>query len=473
MLREGVNAAELRKLGRLSVVIISMICLLLSSFIASLVQPAVAFASVVNEEDGAANGEEEAGNGADGAATDVNTERNPLALQLRSAILLEASTGQVLYEYNADEPWEPASMVKMMSEYLVLEAISQGKIAWDSVVTISPRASQIRGSGGLLAANHKYTVEDLFNQMSIYSSNDATVALAEFVATTEEAFVDMMNAKAREFGLSEHAHFSNATGLANEYYRELAPNTSGVNLFTARDSAIIALRLLEDHPEILEFSSKPQEYRRTGDTSTELYNNWNRMLESWIPLDNLYSKLYAYEGVDGLKTGHTDTAGYNFTATAERNGMRLISVVMDTADEDMRFGETRKLLDYGFNNFEKRTVIAAKTEMEQLPSVEITRGKATEVALVTETGIEIVMDKAHTNDMLEITAEPLPEEQLVAPIKQGDVLGTLTVKYGANVEQTINLIAAEDVEEAGWFTLLLRAIGNFFKNIWNSILNIF
>jgi D-alanyl-D-alanine carboxypeptidase (penicillin-binding protein 5/6) len=202
-------------------------------------------------------------------------------------------------------------------------------------------------------------------------------------------------------------------------------------------------------------------------------NNWNRMLESWIPIGNLYAKMYAYEGLDGLKTGHTNTAGYNFTGTAVRNGLRLISVVMKTENEDMRFGETRKLLDYGFNNFEKRTVIVAKTEMEQLPSVKIKRGKALEVPLVTQSGLELIMKKDETNDVLDITAETVDEELLVAPIKQGDVLGTLTVKYGKDVVHTINLVAAEDVDKAGWFTLFLRAIGNFFKDIWNSILNIF
>lgn len=404
---------------------------------------------------------------------------NFLGLQVKSALLMEATTGQILYQYDAPEAidgWEPASMVKMMTEYLVLEAIKQGKLSWDYVVTITERQDSIRGSGQLLAAGHKYTVKDLFNHMSIFSANDASVALAETVAGTEELFVDMMNEKAREFGLSEHAHFTNATGLANDYYGEYAPNTSGMNWMTAKDAAIIAQRLLFDHPEILEFSSKPQEYRREGDSSTELMLNWNRMLESWIPFNNLYSKFYAYEGLDGLKTGHTDTAGYNFTGTAVRNGMRLISVVMGAENEDMRFGETRKLLDYGFTNYEKRTVVTAKTELEELPSVKIKRGKEKEVGLVTQNGLEIIMKKNDTEEALKFTAEPVAEELLVAPIKQGDVLGTLTVEYDNGIElvkHSINLIATDEVKEAGWFTLLLRAIGNFFSNIWNSILNIF
>lgn len=456
------------QLWRKSMIIASLLSMLLFSFMGMLIQPAVALATEVNDTTDEGSTTE-----GDAGATIPDTGDNFLGLQVFSAILIDYDTGQVLYNYRADEPWEPASMVKMMTEYLVLEAIAEGRLTWDTVVTITERQDSIRGSGQLLAAGHKYRIRDLFNQMSIYSANDASVALAETVARTEEQFVDMMNQKAREFGLSEFAHFSNATGLANDYYGEYAPNTSGKNLLTARDSALIAQRLLRDYPEILDFSSKPQEYRREGDTSTELMLNWNWMLESWFPLNNLYSKLYAYEGLDGLKTGRTDTAKYNFTGTAERDGLRLISVVMGAENDDMRFGETRKLLDYGFNNFEKRTVITARTEMEQLPFVEIKRGKETQVPLVTQNGLEIVMKKDESNDILEITAASVDEELLVAPIAAGDVLGTLTVKYGEETEHTINLIAAEDVEEAGWFTLLLRAIGNFFKNIWNSILNIF
>lgn len=479
MFGEGVIKTQTKRHPWQKTVIFAIIAgMLLFSFIGALFQPSVAWADEAATDADAEQADSEATEATD-AASNSGTGDNFLGLQVKSALLMEAYTGQVLYYYAAPEAkngWEPASMVKMMTEYLVLDAIKEGKLSWDTVVTITERQDSIRGSGQLLAAGHKYTIKDLFNHMSIYSANDAAVALAENVAGSEEKFVEMMNQKAREFGLSEHAHFSNATGLPNDYYGEYAPNTSGQNWFTAKDAAIIAQRLLIDHPEILEFSSKPQEYRREGDPNTELMLNWNRMLESWIPLNNLYSKLYAYEGLDGLKTGHTNTAGYNFTGTAVRDGLRLISVVMGAENEDMRFGETRKLLDYGFNNFEKRTVIPAKTEMEQLPKVNIKRGKATEVSLVTQNGLELVMKKDETLEDLVITAAPVDEELLTAPIKQGDVLGTLTVEYDNGVEPvqyTVNLIAAEDVEEAGWFTLLLRAIGNFFRSIWNSIVNIF
>jgi len=467
LVREGDYRSVRQHAWRNMMIVACLWSLLLYTMISAFVQPATALATETN------NSMTETTQGSTDGQSTPSTGDNFLGLQVFSAFLIEAETGQVLYEYNADQPWEPASMVKMMTEYLVLEAIAQGKFDWDSIVVISKKADATGGSGQLLAEGHKYRVRDLFNQMSIFSANDASVALAEYVAGTEELFVDMMNEKAREFGLSEYAHFSNATGLPNELYGDFAPNTSGTNQMTARDAAKIAQRLLKDHPEILQFSSKPQEYRREGDTSTELMDNWNRMLESWIPIGNLWAKMYAYEGMDGLKTGHTNSAGYNFTGTAVRNGLRLISVVMRAENEDMRFGETRKLLDYGFNNFERRTVISAKTEMEELPSVKIKRGKSLEVPLVTQSGLELIMKKEETNDVLEITAEPVDEEQLVAPIKQGDVLGTLTVKYGKDVVHTINLVAAEDVEKAGWLTLFFRAIGNFFKDIWNSILNIF
>jgi len=402
------------------------------------------------------------------SANTVGAAPQPISVAAESAILMDAETGQILYEKNADLLLPPASMVKMMTEYLVLEAIKQNRITWDSQVTISKNSAATGGSGIRLAEGHRYTVKDLFRHMSINSSNPASVALAEYVGGTEENFVAMMNAKGREFGLSDGFVFVNPTGL---------PDDRGDSLFTARDAAILAQRLLKDHPEILEFSSMPRATERESDPNSQPMDNWNRMLEGWKDFDNYFSS-WAYEGLDGLKTGHTDAAGWSFTGTAERNGFRLISVVMKTNSERERFDETRKLLDYGFNNFEKQVVLIAKSAVEQLKEVDISKGKETKVAIVAETGVEMLVPKGTTADQFVITAEPVPEDQRVAPIEAGQLMGTATITYaGANADLyepvTINLVAANEVEKAGWFQLLLRAIGKFFSDLFGAVKNIF
>lgn len=400
-----------------------------------------------------------------------------LNLNVKAAVLIEATTGQVLYEVNKDEPRPPASMAKMMTEYIVMESIKSGKIQWDSQVQISPYASSIGGSGQLLAKGETYTVKDLFRNMSIYSGNDASVALAEFIAGSEDSFVTLMNQTARELGMSEQAHFVNSTGLNKDDYPEAfadqIPRAPGETLITAHDAALLARAIVTKHPEVLEYSKQTRAFQREGDNTSPQMINWNRMLEGWV--DSAYYAQYAYQGLDGLKTGHTDEAGYCFTGTAERNGMRLISVVMGTKNEDERFGETRKLLDYGFNNFEVKTVMPAKSELPELKTVKIKKGKATEISAVTEEGITFVVRKGDSDENITFTTELLPEEERIAPIAQGDKLGEITASYKGltEVKQTVNLVAAEDAEKGSWFRLFFRAIKNFFVELFGGIKNLF
>jgi serine-type D-Ala-D-Ala carboxypeptidase (penicillin-binding protein 5/6) len=183
-------------------------------------------------------------------------------------------------------------------------------------------------------------------------------------------------------------------------------------------------------------------------------------------------KKYAYPGLDGLKTGHTAEAGYCFTATAERNGMRLIGVVMGTATEPKRFEESRKLMDYGFNNFEIKPILNAKAEIDSLKSVNIKKGITTVVPLVTKTGLTFVAKKGAKADEFKISAAPVEEAKLVAPIKKGDKLGTVTISYNGK-NQSTDLIANEDVEKASSIRLLFRAINNFFGDIFSGIKGMF
>jgi serine-type D-Ala-D-Ala carboxypeptidase (penicillin-binding protein 5/6) len=387
---------------------------------------------------------------------------NSLNLNVKSAILIEATTGQVLYEYNADEALPPASMAKMMTEYLVLDSISTGKHKWDDQVTASKAAADVIGSGQLIAENEKLSLKDMFSAMSIYSANDASVALAEFIGGTEEKFATMMNDKAKEIGMSDKAHFISATGLSRS---DLGANTpksiDGETLMTARDSAILAQRLLKDHKEVLDFTKIPSQKLRPSDKTPML--NWNWMLEG-----NQQHKSMAYTGLDGLKTGHTDQAGQCFTGTAERNGLRIISVVMGAPTEAKRFEETRKLLDYGFNNFEFKQVIDANTTIDALKTVPITKGVQKEVAVETKEGLKLIVNKNYKKEDIKITAAPADAKALVAPIKKGDTVGTATISYGGK-DTKVELVAKEDAAKASWFRLMLRAVNKFFADLYHKI----
>lgn len=399
-----------------------------------------------------------------------------LQLEVEAAILIEAETGQILYEYNKDKLRPPASMAKMMSEYVILDAIKSGRIGWEDIVPVSKTAAATRGSGALLAEGETYTVRKLFENMSIFSGNDASVALAEYIAGSEEQFAKMLNDKAKDLGLSEGAYFINATGLDRADMAVEPASLPGETQMTAYDAALLARRIIQDHPDMLEFSKTTTTYLKPDD-DRYLMTNWNWMLEGWKGTGNDFDRLFSYEGLDGLKTGSTTRAGYCFTGTAERNGMRLISVVMGAKTMHNRFHETRKLMDYGFNTFEKTIALMPKTELEQLSLVEISKGKEKEVSVVTDAGAEFIVRKGTKPEDFVIEAAPLDEESRVAPIQKGQILGQATVTYtsptGEVLTKEVNLVAADDVEKANWFVLMLRGIGNFFKNMFEGIKNLF
>lgn len=385
-----------------------------------------------------------------------------LKLEVSSAILMDAATGQILYENNADVVLPPASMAKMMTEYLVLEQIKNGKVKWDDMVTTSEYAAHVPGSGQLLALNEKLPVRSMFEAMSIYSGNDASVALAEHIAGSEEAFAVMMNETAAKLGLSKDAHFINATGLSRADLGAYAPkNLQGETVMSAKDAAILAYNMIKDHKEVLEFTKITSKKLRETDKSPMI--NWNWMLDG--NKTNINYKPYYYDGLDGLKTGHTDEAGYCFTGTAEKNGMRLISVVMGAKTEPKRFMESRKLLDYGFNNFEMKQIFQADAEVDALKTVEVSKAVHTTVPVVTQSALTILVKKGTKDEQITRTAESIEEAKLVAPLKKGDVLGKATVTYNEQ-KYEVNLVAKEDVDKAGWFKLFTRSIRSFFKNLF-------
>ena len=254
-------------------------------------------------------------------------------LQAKAAILMDAQSGKILYKKNDNIPLAPASMSKMMTEYIVLERIQNGSLNWNDIVIISQNAVNSEGARINVKAGDGLTVRDLFHAMVISSANNAAVALAEHIAKTEGEFAKIMNDKAKQLELSTQTNFVNATGLANEQNEE--------SKMTALDVAKLAQKLLEHYPNVL---------RATKLTSYELNHNGVILKTTNKMLYSGNTKLY-FQGIDGLKTGFTDKAGYCFTGTAKKDGKRMITVVMGTRDNIKRFTETKKLLVYGFQEF--------------------------------------------------------------------------------------------------------------------------
>jgi len=391
-----------------------------------------------------------------------------LGLNVKAAVLMDAETGQVLYAENEDAPYQPASMTKMMTEYLVMQEIKAGRMTWETMIYTTKAAADAIGSGQQMAEGESYSARKVFELLSIYSGNDAAVAFAEHIAGTEEQFAKLMNETAQKLGLSSGTHFINSTGLSRRDMGEYAPTTiEGETLLTAMDAAKLAQAIILEHPEVLEITKIPSLKFNEDDPKPMV--NWNWMVEA--NKDNPNLRKYAYEGLDGLKTGHTSDAGYCFTGTAERDGMRLISVVMGAKSEDARFMETRKLLDYGFNTYEKRTILAAKTELQDVKTVHIRNGLKQDVPVVIGEGIELVVPKTEEATP-QLKANVYPPEQLSAPLKAEDQVGTVEVTYG-DLKMEVPLIVTEDVEKAGWFRMMMRGIGGFFSGLFGGIVGLF
>ncbi|WP_405098154.1 D-alanyl-D-alanine carboxypeptidase family protein [Oceanobacillus sp. FSL H7-0719] len=404
--------------------------------------------------------------------------QSTLDLNAESAILVDGDTGKVLYAKNAEVALPPASMTKMMTEYLVLEAIAEGEISWDSTTQISDYAYSISAnvlfSGIGLTQSKDYAVRDLYNAMAVFSDNAATIALAELISGNETEFVKKMNEKAEELGLSEYK-FVNSSGLDNDTLGDNAPegtDPNASNLLSAKSAAQLAYHLVNDYPESLEISSQT-EVDFEGYTVENL--NW------MLPHKATFLKQFHYEGMDGLKTGNTELAGYTFTGTAKRDGKRLISVVMKTSSKAERFKETAKLLDYGFNNFQTEELFAAGYQLEKEATIPVAKGKEDQVNVSISDAISVPIQ---TEDLelysieYEIDKEKLNDNgELVAPIKKGEKVGTATLIYEGEAEDfgyifddntvSVDLVSDEAVEKSNWFMLTLGAIGDFFSNIFS------
>jgi serine-type D-Ala-D-Ala carboxypeptidase (penicillin-binding protein 5/6) len=401
-----------------------------------------------------------------------------LGLTVDAAILIDADSGKILYEQNAGTPLGIASMTKMMTEYLLLDAIDAGTITWDQQYRVTEHTHKISHNRTLsnvpLRADGTYTIKELYEAMAIYSANAATIAIAETIAGTETEFLKLMNKKAEELGL-EGYKFVNSTGLNNADLQGMQPSGTGPNdenVMPARSVAKLAYHLLKDHPEMLETAKIPKKVFREGTDDAINMSNWNFMLPGLV---------YGYEGVDGLKTGTTDFAGHSFTGTAKRGDTRLIAVVMKAVDSKgvgsykARFDAAAKLFDYGFGQFTKQEILPANYTFEEQKTLPVTKGKEDEVKIAAKEPISIMVKSSEKD--LYVPTLALEKDELEADVEENQVVGKVIIErtdgtdygYIDGSDISTDVVTTASVERAGKMALFFQGIGNFFGNLWSGV----
>lgn len=352
-----------------------------------------------------------------------------LGLSTKSAILMEASTGTVLYEQNSDEKLPPASITKVMTLLLIYEAVRDGKIKWDDKVTVSEHAASMGGSQVFLEVGETQTVADMTKCIAIASANDAAVSMAEYIGGSEEGFVDLMNARAKELGM-ENTVFVNACGL----------DASG-HLTTARDIALMSKELISNFPEIEKYTTTWQ------DTITHT----TRRGTSEFGLTNTNKLVRWYEGTTGLKTGSTGSAKYCLSATANKNGMPLIAVIMAAPDNKSRFSEAIKLMDYGYANYAVLTGAKAGDSVGEIP---VSRGEHETALLEVSKDVTALMKKGGEEPVLtyELT------DALCAPFEKGVKAGEAIYTLDGEVIARVDIVTSESVERASLGTVAKRLL---------------
>ena len=358
------------------------------------------------------------------AAIMLTVSAGALEVSAPSALLMEKETGTVLYEKDAHAKLEPASVTKVMTLLLTMEAIDAGQLSYDTVITASAHACSMGGSQIWLEENEQMTVDDMLKAVCVVSANDCAVALAEAVAGSEDAFVEKMNQRAAELGMNDTT-FKNATGLPAEGH-----------VTSAWDIALMSRELILNHPDIRNYTTIWMDSLRDG--KSELVNT-NKLIRF-------------YEGATGLKTGSTDSALYCLSGTAERDGMELISVIMKAPTSAQRFDDAKALLSYGFSTYALETIVP----QEALPPIPVELGTQATVQPVLGEGTALLLEKAKAGQLSQSVELA---ESVAAPVAQGDVLGTLTVTAGEETVAQIPIVAGEDVARVTFsqmFAQLLR-----------------
>ncbi len=328
-----------------------------------------------------------------------------------SYLLIDFDSGRVLVEKEADRKLPPASLTKIMTVYVVFRELSNGHLTLDEKVTISKKAWQTPGSRMFVEVNKQVAIEDLLKGVIIQSGNDASVALAEHVAGDEATFAALMNQHAQRLGMS-NTHFENSMGLPSENHYT-----------TARDLATLTQALIREFPD----------YYRWDSEKEFTYNN--------ITQHNRNKLLWRDESVDGVKTGYTEEAGYCLVASAKRNDMRLISVVMGTASENARANESQTLLNYGFRFFETHRLYAGMTPLAE---TRVWKGDSKQLQLGVQQDLYVTIPRRHFNDL---KAETVVDKRITAPVREGETLGTINVTLAGDVVVNKPLIALNTVDK--------------------------
>ena len=356
---------------------------------------------------------------------------NPPSLDVKSFILIEPKTNTIIASFNEDAPIEPASMTKVMSSYVVADQIKNNFLDLEDMVLISEKAWRMEGSKMFIQEGKKVSVLDLLKGVIIQSGNDATVALAEYVGGTEEGFVDLMNAYANSLELS-NTLFQNSTGLPD-----------GNHFSSAADLAKVSAALIENYPEIYQY------YK-------EKFFSYNDIRQK-----NRNNLLWKDDSSDGIKTGHTSSAGYCLIGSAKRNDMRLIAVVAGSNSDKARFNETQRLLEYGFRFYATQEVIKEKTSLKEIT---VWGGKSNQISLGVAENIILTLPRPTFKD-LKISYEY--SNNLKAPIQDGEVLGSLIIKDGDSIVHATELIALDSVDAKGFFGRLWASFILWIRNLFS------
>ncbi len=355
----------------------------------------------------------------------VPVQAATLDVPAKSAVLMDVATGTLLYEQNAHDPLAPASVTKVMTMLLIMEAIDSGRISWDDTVTASEAAASKGGSQIFLKAGETMSVADMVKSIAVSSANDCACAMAEHIAGSEGAFVDRMNARAQELGMQD-THFVNCTGLDDD------PDAKD-HKTSAYDIAIMSRELLKNHPDIKKYTTIWMDTVRDGA----------------FGLSNTNKLVRFYPGATGLKTGFTRQAGYCLSASASREDMELVAVVMGCETSKERFAACKNLLDHGFASY---ALITPQAEAAQIP---VKLGVSDFVTAIVAGEDAVLIDKAQKN---QVTQQVVLEEQIDAPVSKGQRLGTLYIKAGEQVLKEIPLVAESAVEKLTFWQMFTRIL---------------
>lgn len=367
--------------------------------------------------------------------SEESKENKALSIESRSAILMDASTGEILFEQNKDEKLPPASITKIMTMLLTMESIDSGKITLEDKVTISENASNMGGTQLYLEPGEQRTVEELLTGVAVESANDAAAALGEYIGGTYQAFINMMNDKAKELGMG-NTQFKNANGLPEEGHYS-----------TAHDVALMSRELVK-YPKIHQYLTIWMTNINVGKNNDQVRTlaNTNKLLKS-------------YEGLDGIKTGYTTEAKHCLSATAKRGNLRLISVVLGADNSKIRFNEVAKLLDYGFTNYESLNIVEKDQEVQE---VIIEKGKKDKILAIAKDPLNALIKKGENTN---VEKKVILESSYKAPINNGEKLGELVAYSGDQEIGKVDLIAQEEVEKSNVSYLYKKILNNWINPI--------